>query len=318
MTKSTIASAALLALLLAAACATAPPPRAVAIFSIADPAGDDHGNGALTLPMSGEINKGELDLTSLQAFPTEGGTTFEATFTRKVHTPTRRMVDIGVSLDQIARHGFYTFNLDIYVDQDGVADSGNISTLPGRNVIVDPRHGWEKAIILTPDPLLARSELKRLLLRAEADKRTRSERGNFTDEMKEKLRGDVDAFVFFPTRIEVAGNKVSFFVPSVFLGGPAKADWGYAIAVSGAALIDRSTEQGRGPRAGRSAPPRMILPIEPGRPENRFGGGEDDDLWPAPLVDIVVPAGTTQEQVLSRSGDKLQPAVLPVVVPATQ
>ena len=56
----------------------------------------------------------------------------------------RRMLDaVAGSLDeqldgeeiaQRARFGFYTFNLDLYVDTDRVPGSGRTETLPGRNL----------------------------------------------------------------------------------------------------------------------------------------------------------------------------------------
>jgi hypothetical protein len=60
-----------------------------------------------------------------------------------------------------------------------------------------------------------------------------------------------------------------------------------------------------------------ILPVASGRPRDRFGGRERAPLQP-PLVDILVPAGTTQEQVLQSYdlSDGL-PAEQPGVVPGT-
>ena len=42
----------------------------------------------------------------------------------------------------------------------------------------------------------------------------------------------------------------------------------------------------------------MILPIAPGRRRESFGGGREDDPLQPPLVDVIVPAGNTQEDVL--------------------
>ena len=41
-----------------------------------------------------------------------------------------------VGADRIARNGFYTFNVDIYIDTDRIAGRGETSTLPGRGVAV--------------------------------------------------------------------------------------------------------------------------------------------------------------------------------------
>ena len=52
----------------------------------------------------------------------------------------------GTLLTDIATLGFYTFNVDIYVDTDRVPGSGRTAMLPGRKAEVDPASAWEKAI----------------------------------------------------------------------------------------------------------------------------------------------------------------------------
>jgi hypothetical protein len=61
----------------------------------------------------------------------------------------------------------------------------------------------------------------------------------------------------------------------------------------------------------------MILPIAPGRPRESFGGGRDDPLQP-PLVDVIVPPGTRQEDVLQDYDVQAnRPVRLTAVVPAS-
>ena len=64
----------------------------------------------------------------------------------------------------------------------------------------------------------------------------------------------------------------------------------------------------------------MILPVSPGRWQDRFGGGrENADIQP-PLVDILVPkGGRTQEEVLSDYDPRARrPVKITGVVPAEQ
>ena len=68
-----------------------------------------------------------------------------------------------MTLSRIMRYGFYTFNLDIYIDKDGVKDSGNIRTLPGRVANIASENAWEQVICLTPRPNEAKSLMENVL-----------------------------------------------------------------------------------------------------------------------------------------------------------
>src|SRR6185503_2147410 len=126
------------------------------------PRGDDHGDGDLRYPLREELGPGSMDLLLLVAYPEDDGTRFEATFARPIAKPQAgRTVDIaGETQAQRARFGFYTFNLDLYVDTDRVLGSGRTDTLPGRNLTLAPGSAWEKVILLTPRPYDARDELR--------------------------------------------------------------------------------------------------------------------------------------------------------------
>jgi hypothetical protein len=283
-----------------------------ALWVLSDPRGDDHGDGSIKYPLSRDWDRGDLDLLSLKAYRQEGGTLFEATFARPVKTPQRTTIDgLGTTLDQIAKHGFYTINLDIYVDKDGVKGSGSRSLLPGRKAFVDESNGWEKAIALTPDPMRARAELKRIVVRDEKRKaQSEGRRGVIDDETRGELREGVDEYVFFPTNLRVLSNRIEFFVPDSFLGGPASADWSYLVVVSGADIVERTDQQNRLLRRGDPSESLMILPVVPGHPSDRFGGAKEDDDFQPPLVDIVVKAGEKQETVLKNYDGDLGTAVV--------
>ncbi len=290
------------------------------IFELKDPRGDDHGDGSLVYPMREDYTRGDLDLLSLTARAEEGGTLFEATFARSVRKPERRPIDVGGgTLDKLARFGFYTFNIDVYIDIDRVPGSGSTNTLPGRVAEIAPENAWERAICLTPIPFQAQEELRRLMVQSVKDQAKLDKkklRGEEVSRLHTEADADIASRVFFPTVIHVSGPRISFFVPDTFLGGPAKDTWSYVVAVSGADVVlkfDIPAEI----MGGRNDA-LMILPIESGRPRDAFGGAhEDEEDYQPPLIDIVVPPGKTQEEVL-RDYDTTadRPVRLPGVVPA--
>lgn len=290
------------------------------LFQIDDPRGDDHGDGTLVYPANDDYVRGDLDLVSFAARRGDGGTWFEATFARPIKKPDARAVDaLGTPLTTVAQLGFFTFNLDVYIDRDREPGSGGVVALPGRKARIAPDTAWDRAVVLTPRPHTARGELKRILLRALEEELDREDPGlelAQAVEMRHRIPLDVEDRVFFPTLVRVRGQKVSFFVPDLFLGGPASAEWSYVVAVSGANLAQSFDLTGSLGLSEEGEESLMILPVTSGRPRDRFGGRERAPLQP-PLVDILVPAGATQEEVL-QSYDLAAglPAELPGVVPA--
>lgn len=288
------------------------------VFTLTDPRGDDNGDGSLLYPRRDDYRPGVFDLLSLEAFAEKDGTTFVATFAEKVTPADRRVIDRGgMTLDRIARNGFYQFNIDVYIDTDRKDGSGRRALLPGRGAEVVSAGGWEKAICLTPQPSETAQELKRIL-RSFAKDEIRAEKGRVDDvdvaRAKEEIDRDLAAKVFFPTRVRVAGPTIRFFVPESFLGGPAQASWGYLVAVS-AADVEKKVDLGGLIGVTKDKPERLsILPVGGGSWEDRLGTKRDEVDAPPPLVDILVPRGMKQESLLATPG-RGETVKLPVVVP---
>jgi hypothetical protein len=59
----------------------------------------------------------------------------------------------------------------------------------------------------------------------------------------------------------------------------------------------------------------FVLPIVPGFSQDRFGGGRVGDPLQPPIVDLLVPPGARQEELLRTRGPA-RPAIVPAVVPA--
>jgi len=293
------------------------------LFTLEDQAGDDDGDGSLLYPLRNDLAPGDLDLRSLTAAADNDGTMFEATFARPIRRPDKRGIDAGGgSLDEIATLGFYTFNLDIYIDTDRREGSGRTALLPGRVAEASPDSAWERVVCLTPRPFLAQGQLARIEARA-AERALRATAARVddadVDALGAKLRAEIAGRAFFPSRVTVAGATVRFFVPNSFLGGPAKETWGYIVAVSGAEIEERLDLRMTLGAGQVPAERLMILPIKPGRLREAFGGGRQDDPLQPPLVDVIVPSGATQEAVLKDYDIQAnRPVRLTAAVPAAR
>jgi hypothetical protein len=305
---------------LISACLSRSTRDAAPLFTLADERGDDHGDGDLRYPVREDMGPGSLDLLLLVAHREENGTRFEATFARPIARPQAgRTVDIaGETQAQRARFGFYTFNLDLYVDTDRVRGSGRTETLPGRNLTLAADSAWEKAIVLTPRPYDARDMLRGQWKQAAIEERQR-QRGSLGEaaqrEVETAVERELATRVFFPTHVRVTGATVEFFVPDDFFGGAPRTEWGYALAVTGASLenkVNVAALFGKGSPQGM-----MVLPIAPGDSKERFGGGRLGEPNQSPVVDLVVPEGVTQEQVLGPNAPPW-PAVVPTGSPPSK
>ncbi len=292
-----------------------------ALFTLADPRGDDYGAGGLVYPLRSDWRPGDLDIVSFSARSEKDGTVFGVTFANPIRKPIAEAIDqVGTQLNKVCRYGFYTFNLDLYVDTDRKPGSGSLNTLPGRIADIAPEDAWERAVVVTPRPFEARDELKRLVtadVRKEKKEQGERVRGSDLDALKKEIARDVENRVFFATEIHVQGPTIEFFVPESFLGGKASPSWGYVLGVS-AADYKQSLEAV--PTIGSKPIERglMILAAEPGRDRDTVGGGDEDaDGWQPAFLDVLVPTGRRQEKDLADYDPiKGRRAVLHAVVPS--
>ena len=256
------------------------------LVTISDPSGDDHGDGGLIYPQRNDFNSGDLDLLQLKITRDIEGFWFEAKFKNAIRDPRGVSGSVGSeSLANFARKGFYQFNLDVYVDTDRVHGSGNTVTVPGRQVQIDPAYAWEKVVILTPRPELMRQQL----LDAMAEQ--------YADRAKADIEASVDQSMFFPTRIQVRGKTVSFFVPAGFFAGSDGTDWAITAFVTGAMTVIP---------ADLSIFPSTKKPLErlelgvmqpaTGHPRDTFGCS---GAMPSPVVDVLAASAEQQARQLS-------------------
>lgn len=193
------------------------------VASFTDPAGDDNGAGNLLYPMNRDFQEGDLDLRTFTLSRDSDGYWFEATFANPIRDPATAFIGANAdSMRDVARMGFYTFNIDVYVDTDRRRGSGNTFTLPGRHLRIDPAYAWEKAVILTPRPDLMRAELMDALQR------------QYPEHNVADLQASIDQAIHLPTRVKVRGKTAAFFVPQDFFGGSDAGDWAMVVLVTGA------------------------------------------------------------------------------------
>jgi hypothetical protein len=290
------------------------------VFQLKDPRGDDHIDGTAILPSEGELRFGDLDLVSLSAKADKDGTKFEVEFASSIEQPDTRVIDAGGrTLASVARLGFYRFNIDIYIDTDRQPASGSTNTLPGRNALIDPQAAWEKMICLTPRPVETRGLLKRYLVRV-LEERLEASRGRVdpedTSEIFADASLDLERSYYFPERgVRVAGRKLTFLVPSPFLGGTAKGEWSYVVLLTVAKIDDTLSFGNFG---GAQVPYTLMnLPVGEGAWSDRLGTSRKGAALLPPILDMFVPEGMKQEEVLRNfNANTKQMVILPGIVPS--
>lgn len=271
---------------------------AAQLFSLADPRGDDDGAGGFLYPSRPDMQRGDLDLVAFSARVEHDGAWFAVEFARSVVDPSGAVTQIGqVPIDRLARHGFYTFNVDVYIDQDRVTGSGRTEAVPGRRVALEPEFAWERSVILSPRPDVARTLLE-LHFDAVYEAEVRAAKGRVgkseVSAIEARSREEVARHYFFPDRIRVSGRTVEFFVPETFLGAPAQASWGYTVIVTGAD-IEQLGRVGFNP-TGR--PKMMTMPVARGITFAAFGLRSDADLEVAPVIDLLASEPAIQYRAL--------------------
>ncbi|MCC7073446.1 MAG: hypothetical protein IT383_19195 [Deltaproteobacteria bacterium] len=207
-------------------------------LTLNDPKGDDNGPGSYTYPTDAAYKKGSFDLTEVEV--KDKGTELEIT--------------IGVNATfedpwESAKwptpgNGFSLQMVQLYVDTDGKAGSGEQHALPGMNATFADDSRWEKVLIVSPQ---ANKEIASRL------------------EQKAKAQKDK---VVLPTKVSAKGKKVTAIVKKADLLGatpPEKAGW--------QVLLSSNEGYDKEPNNGVLA--RIVNEFEG---QHRFGGGDDGDV----------------------------------------
>jgi hypothetical protein len=258
----------------------------VIVTSHSDPAGDDNGAGSLLYPMNRDYQEGDLDLRKFTLSRDTDGFWFEASFANPIRDPSTALTGPGAdSVSDFVRKGFYTFNVDVYVDTDRRRGSGNTFTLPGRHLRIDPGYAWERAVILTPRPELVRTELLDALQQ------------QYPEQSVADLEASIDQSIYLPTRTKVRGKTVAFFVPQEFFGGSDAGDWAMTVLVTGAKPFISVGGMMSNKKTPLEDLDLSVVQSSPGRSPTLFGYTGRAPL--SPVVDVLLPTAQQQAALLA-------------------
>ena len=243
-----------------------PAPRLVAAFE--DARDDAYGPGSYVPPGDTQFQPGDFDLRSFRVLVDGDDVLFEVTLGADIRAP-QDLYRINGTPAQLWNN-LYLQNIDIYVDTDPASPEGHTACVPGRRVGFEPGRTWKRAVILTPQPGLARSIT--------------------ADALPVPSRK-----MLFPDRLQLRGRTLIARIPADQLGGLPTEAWGYSVHVSGAAwernlkVVDRLT--------GQAEADAFTLPIYSLREAFAFGGAPESPSFPR-VVDVLLPPGQDQRAVL--------------------
>jgi carbohydrate-binding DOMON domain-containing protein len=199
--------------------------------SFKDPTGDDNGPGTYTYPTDSVYRPGSFDLTSFKMKVGGGKANIEVGQNSNLEDKCWGM-----------QFGFCIQMVFVFVKTDPA--KGHTEGLPGLNVEFAPDAGWNKVIVLSPQP----------------PSRVRQE-------VEQKVAKALQADVIVPNRVSGAGRTISASVALKDLGEGDITKWGYQV-------IMQSNE-------GFPAPTDLLTrKVNEYEGQHRFGVGNDGECDP--------------------------------------
>jgi carbohydrate-binding DOMON domain-containing protein len=210
--------------------------------SFKDPVWDDNGPGTYTYPTDGVYKPGSFDLTSFKMKVSGGKANIEVGQNSQLQDKCWAM-----------QYGFCVQMVFVFIKTD--PNTGHTESLPGLNVQFAPDAGWNKVIIISPQP----------------PTRVRQE-------VETKVAKGLQADVVIPNRVRGAGNAISMSVDLKDLGAGDPTKWGYQVVM----------QSNEGFPAATDLLTRKVNEYEG---QHRFGGGNDGDCDPH-VMDLLAGNGT--------------------------
>lgn len=246
------------------------------VVSFDDPEGDANGPGYYQPPGDTDFLPGDFDLRRFAVYEEGDKVVFEVTLGAPFRYPPSTQRYNSTPLD--LRNNIYFQNIDIYLDTDQTPGSGYGMCIPGRRVAFADGRTWEYAVVLTPQPGAARAITE----------------GVFGSEASRR--------VLFPTNLQTQGRTIIARLPWTFFGGRPTKEWGFSVHVSGArwersfAVVDRL--------ASRHEDDAYTMPVIGVREAWTFGGAKSNGKAHPFVVDVLLPPGESQAEVLGSFDEK--------------
>jgi hypothetical protein len=204
-------------------------------YSLKDPKGDDKGPGTYTYPTDAVYLPGSFDITEVSIKDKGKNIEIKVEVASKIEDPWDSKAWNG--------NGFSVQFVQVYFDLDHKAGSGETKTLPGMNVLFPSDQGWEKVVVISPQP-----------------------RGRVQSEVDAKAAGMKDKIVI-PTVTRAQGNSLIVQVSKADLGGELKAGFGVQALMQSNEGFPDATDL-------------LSRKVNEYNGQHRFGGGSDFDCDP--------------------------------------
>ncbi|NCB39744.1 MAG: hypothetical protein EOM80_13350 [Erysipelotrichia bacterium] len=228
-----------------------------ALLDISDNIGDDKGPGYYQYPLDKRMRRGVFDIKHFTVYEEGQVVVFEIQMRNYIM---REWPDTSKSEDQ----GFVANMWDIYIDINGLENSGYQEALPGRDLFFADNMGWEKMIMVSP---LSESQLFDIL-------RDKGEELNFQDRVND---------IVYPDYIRIQRDKAIIKIAKVKLPGISEKSGFQCLSMGFSNIVSLNRLLNRDVRAFATT--------------DDFGGGHDTYGDP-PVMDIIVPEGEDQYKLL--------------------
>ena len=257
--------------LLAVAAATALSPvgataAPTSVLSLEDPAGDATGPGNYLPPQDSQYRSGDFDLRRFEVLVDGNDVVLEITLGAAIRLPeVTRDEDRSATLQFM--NGVYLQNVDVYIDTDRTPGSGVSRCIPGRRIAFAGGRTWERAVVVTPQPGLARTII-------------------------DKALGSAASRVIVAQGVLARDRTLVVRIPSSALGGLPEPSWGWSVQLSGARR-EASPES-----SGAHELDALTMPVVPSPDGFAFGGAPAASRVHPRVVDVILPPGVDQWKVL--------------------
>lgn len=248
------------------------------IISIDDPIGDDYGKGSIIYPEHEMFDPGIFDITGFTISQKNEDYVFMINLNGKVNSVKHDEFEYSYNLAE----DFILPLVHIYIDKDHVEGSGFTKMINGTNANISQENAWEQVLVIASMAERYRGEL-------------------------ERSQPEIAHNAIIPESIDISRDKKSIEVtiPKKILGELDK-KWGFTILMmcqEFSQTIEKSV---------------YIKDVKSTASQYNFGGGEGNILknYDSNIIDMIVPLGTRQEEILSSfNADKKKYVELSAIYP---